>query len=118
MISVSFSRMRPDVRSKDVLGPAQGMWTRGTIAQLVAADLAESEQRIDERSVQNEVLQLGRTLVRTGIGPEDRSDHSLCALDDIGVRRHPDLAEQRIQTDHRGSLRLVANEGVDMELRG
>src|SRR5688500_9487469 len=87
------------------------------VAQVVAADLTESEQRIDELSVQYEVLQLGGALVGTGIRGEDRSNDGFRAINDIGARCHAHLADQSIETHHGGSLCLVADKGVEIQLR-
>ena len=84
--------------------------------QLIATYLAESEQRIEEPSVQHDVLQLGEHLIRTGIRAEDRPNDGLRVFNDIDIGHHAHSADQSVDAHYRGSLCLVTHEGVHIEL--
>jgi Isochorismatase family len=128
----SLGAPRPDAAKRDGLNfqqkppadpfamsaPAQkAVSTAREVAQLVAAYLTEIEQRINESSVQHEILQLGEGLVRTGIRRKDGSNDGLCLLNDIGIGCHAHLADQSVDAHYRGGFCLITYEGVHIQFR-
>ena len=86
------------------------------VARIFAALLAESTQRI-YRVAAGQLARLGESLVRRAIGVEDHLNNRFRLLDNGGARQNAHSADESIDADKQENLRVVAHEGVRVDVR-